>query len=121
MLEIRQAKDNEPYKMYIQDAGISNEEAQVVESVSGGQITGFGLFSYCEDKVCIHHVDSRKDNYLYDGLIRAILFKATMLKIDRAEFFLADLNSLHELGFLEKESACINSIQSILSSCKKCK
>lgn len=121
MLEIHQNENTEKYTDYLDKLNISGTHMKVVEAHDRNRVTGFCIFSYAEDAVTLYVAEYGEDLYLCDGLVRAVLFKASLLGIDRAEFAFADLADVRKLGFLEKDSRTLLSIQSIMGGCKSCK
>ncbi|MEG0614507.1 MAG: hypothetical protein RR540_02025 [Oscillospiraceae bacterium] len=121
MLEIHQKADIIGYEKFIDKAKINPNEVKIVEAFDKGKVIGYGIFSYSEDTVKIFAVDYGDDKYLCDGIVRTILFKASMLFIDKAEFVFENLSLMEQLHFLEKGSNTLNSIKNVMDNCKSCK
>ncbi|HOV41133.1 MAG TPA: hypothetical protein PLM59_05020 [Oscillospiraceae bacterium] len=120
MLEIHQRENIENYIDYFKKYNIP-DDANVVEAFDKGNVTGFAIYKIKEDAVFIYHVEYGDDLYLCDGIVRTVLFKASMLGINKAKFEAKDLSAFKKLGFLEKESDWLISIESVMDGCKKCK
>ncbi len=120
MLEIHQKADVENYFDHFKKFNIPND-ANVVEAFDNGNVIGFAIYKIENDAVFIYDVEYGNDLYLCDGIVRAVLFKASMLGINKAKFEANDLSVFRKLGFIEKESDWLISIESIMDGCKKCK
>lgn len=121
MLEIIQAKDFSPYYDLIKKLNIDDDIISVAEAVDKGNVIGFGIYHYKNDYVIINYLDSKGDLYLYDGIIRSILFLAFNNGINKAIFMLDDTSDIERLKFVENGEKCIDNIDKILSNCKSCK
>ena len=121
MLEIHQRNDINGYSGYLNEFGLSANESKIIEAFDNNKVIGFAIFMYHDDNVKIFYVDYNDDKYLCDGLIRTILFKASLLGIDKAEFLMSDIKLIEDLGFVQKGHNGLVSIQSIMNGCKSCK
>lgn len=121
MLEIHQRNDLEGYSKYLNEFGLSSSDAQIIEAIDNNNVLGFSIFSYESDTVIIHCVNYNEDKYLCDGIIRTVLFKASLIGIDKAQFKMSDLSIAENLGFILKGSNSLASIQTIMNNCKNCK
>ncbi len=121
MLEIHQKIDINGYTGYLYELGLSADEAKIIEAFDNEKVIGFSIFRYFEDKIQISIVECNDDKYLFDGIIRTALFKASLLGIDKAEFLMTDLKFAEALGFINNGSNCLSSIQSVMNGCKSCK
>ena len=120
MLQILQTKNIENYSEIIKRLGLENKNANVVEAVDKDEIFGTGIYLIEKDKVVIYFIDSKGDLYLYDGIVRSILFLAVLKDIDKAEFEIEDKTDLIKLGFVQKNSNCLNDLKEFMSKCKSC-
>lgn len=121
MLEILQAKDFTPYYPLIEKLNIDDDIISVVEAMDNGKIIGYGIYHYNNDFVEINYIESNNDLYLYDGIVRSILFIAYNNGVDKAVFQLDDTSVIEKLKFVDTGEKCINNIDNILSNCKSCK
>ncbi len=120
MLEILQAKDYKPYYPLFEKLNIKDEIISVAEAVDNDKIIGFGIYHYSEGNVIINYVESYGDLYLYDGIVRSILFLAENNGINQAIFTLDDTSIIEKLRFVNENQKCIKNIDNILSNCKSC-
>lgn len=121
MLEIRQKVNINGYEEYIPVNGCDKNNILIVEAFEKGKVIGFGIFAYDGIEVLLYDVESYGDTYLFDGIVRAIIFKAAMKGIDIARFHLKDLSIVIQLGFLKSGENIIPSINEVLNNCCNCK
>lgn len=99
------------------------EQFSLVEAMDGDKGIGYGIFRYNIESACVelYLISASGDMYLYDGLVRAILFKAVLAGLERAYYFLQDLSDVRALGLCPKDKNYLESIENVLDSCKNCK
>ena len=121
MLEIVQAHDFKKYQEIIKTLDIADEIISIVEALDKNEVIGFGIYHYNSDKVIIDFVESYEDKYLYDGIVRSILFLAITNNINCAEFKVVKNQVLIELGFVNENDNYIQNISDFMDKCKNCK
>ena len=120
MLEIVQAKDFTPYYPLLKKLNIDDDIISIAEALDKGKVIGYGIYHYDKDCVLINYIESNDDLYLYDGIVRSILFLAQNNGINKAIFKLEDTSVVERLKFVDSGDKCINNIDKILSNCKNC-
>ncbi|MFA5658904.1 MAG: hypothetical protein WC900_06430 [Oscillospiraceae bacterium] len=120
MLEIKQTRNISNYEKILDKLGIRNQAASVVEAYDKNEITGFGIYRFENGKVIIEHAESGDDLYLFDGIIRSMLFIAMTSGIEEAVFNLSCNELLLRLGFVKDNEKCIYSISDFMNNCKNC-
>lgn len=121
MLEILQAKDYKNYYGLFDKLGISDEIVSVVEAMDKDNVIGFGIYHFAEKSVAIDYVESNGDLYLYDGIVRSILFLALTNNIDSAVFNMQDKTEAIRLGLIAENDNTLTSIDYFMNNCKNCK
>jgi len=121
LLEIVQAKDFGEYQNLFEELKIADKIVSVVEALDKNAVIGFGIYYFKAEEVIICHIDSRNDKFLYDGIVRSILYLAQMNKINKAEFKIKDNEILAELGFVNNDKNCLENIEDFMDKCKNCK
>lgn len=121
MLQIIQAKCFKGYQSYICELGLSDKVVSVAEAVDNGKVTGFCIYHYSMDSVIVDYCSAGDDLYLYDGLIRAVLFLAINNEIENAVFEIEDKEMLEKLGFVQKYHNSLSNLSDFLNNCKSCK
>lgn len=124
MLEIHQRKDTQEYSGYLKNCNLDNKDALVIEAFDKGKVTGFCIFTYGDDCVNLYYVEYGEDVYLFDGLIRTVLFKASLKGIDKAVYFFENKGNfelLEKFRTVDKGMATLSSIQNVMNGCKNCK
>lgn len=98
------------------------DDAKVVEAFDEKEeVIGHAIYVEKEDIIEIYEVDCNPDLYLYDGIVRTILFKGMLKGINKAEYNLKDMTKIYKLRLSDKDSNKLSSIESIMNSCKNCK
>ncbi len=120
MLEIVQAKDFKKYYPLFIEHGIQDEVISVVEALSNDAVIGYGIYYYKNNNVVISCLNSYGDIFLYDGIVRAILYLAISNNVNSAEFCIEDKTILKELKFIDKDDY-IQDLIYFLEKCKNCK
>lgn len=120
MLEIHPTKDRESYKFLSDKCETGFEGLKIVEAYDKSEVIGYGAYYYSEDGLVIVDAEAHGDKYLYDGIIRTMLFLASVDGIDKAELKLDDLSTAQLLGFVQNNSNYIPSIDEFMNSCKNC-
>lgn len=117
MLEIHECSDYRAYSAQLEKIDVLCPV--IVESYDGDKITGYGIYSCEPEKAVVYDFSDTDDLYLLDGIIRTMLFKASVMGIEYAEFDVADE---HKRGLLEKlkYSRTIESLSEFFSGCKNC-
>lgn len=121
MLEIVQAKDYKNYSNLFEKLKIADEIVSVVEALDKNQVIGYGIYHFNDKEVILDYVDSNNDNYLYDGIVRSILYLAMTNNINRALFNILDTETIKKLGFINENNNCIENITEFMDKCKNCK
>lgn len=122
MLEIRPAKDYSLYKNIIDSIDFSGDRLVcIAEAVDKDKVIGYGIYYFTDVSVVIKHVESYNDLYLYDGIVRSVLFMASNNGIDTAVIDLHDMSIVEKLHFVSVGEKCIKNIDNILSNCKTCR
>lgn len=121
MLEIHSCKDIYLYSSYINEHKLP-KEVEIAEAFDKDKVIGFGIFEYDIEVVKLYAVEC-EEPALFDGIVRTILFKASIKGIDRAEFLVGEreMESLYTLGILKNGEKTLQSIQEIMGGCKNCK
>lgn len=120
MLQILQTRNYDSYKDIIASLELTDVQPSVAEATENDIITGIGIYHFNDKNVCIDYVDSKEDLYLYDGIVRSILFLAYNKGFDRAVFMCKDEDRLKKLGFITDRQKSIDNIDKFLSTCKNC-
>lgn len=121
MLEILQAKDYKKYYPLFEKLGIQDEIVSVVEAQNNNEVIGYGVYYFKGDTQIICEINCNDDKYLYDGIVRAILFIAFTNNINKAEFKLDDYSLLKELNLVYESDKNISNIIDFFDKCKDCK
>lgn len=121
MLQILQAKSFSPYQDIINTLDIDDEIFSIAEAVDNGKVTGYAIYHFKDDSVVLDYCTSDGDLYLYDGLVRAVLFIAVNNGIEKATFALKDKTYIEKLGFVQKCHNCLSDLSNFLNNCKSCK
>ena len=121
MLTIIQARDFKPYSELVDKLFNGQELPCIAEAIDNEKVLGFIIYHFEDEKVIIDYVDADKDLYLYDGLVRSVLFLAMNNEIEVAEFRVEDKTDLKKLGFVKDSDNLLTSIDSFMSNCKNCK
>ncbi len=120
MLQILQTKHIENYSQMIEEMRLSDLFPNVVEATDKEEVIGIGVYHFDNDIVVLDKVDSNGDLYLYDGIVRAVLFLAMMKGIDTARFDLTDLKNAKKLGFVQNNDNILSDLNGFMSKCKSC-
>ncbi len=120
MLEIRQTANYKNYSQLIDTLGIGDEIISIAEAYEGDRITGFAVYHFSDEMVIIDHAESGDDLYLFDGIIRSVLFLAMTKGIEEAMFNLASNEEIIKLHFVKGNEKCIHSISDFMNNCKNC-
>ena len=120
MLQILQTKNIENYWEMLEEMGLADLFPNVVEATDKGEVIGLGVYHFDNDVVVLDKVDSNGDLYLYDGIVRAVLFLAMMKGIDTARFDMQDLENAKKLGFVQNNDNILNDLNGFMSKCKSC-
>lgn len=120
MLQILQTKNIESYSELILSLGLEKENVSVVEATDKEEILGIGIYALEREQVTVYYIDAKNDLYLFDGIVRSILFLAVLKDVDKAVFALSDRNDLEKLGFVQKNDNCLLSLKEFMSKCKSC-
>ena len=94
---------------------LRDEIVSVVEAVDRNEVIGFGIYHFNDENVVIDYVESNNDEYLYDGIVRSILFLAINNNIDNAIFNIQNTNVLKNLGFISESSNCLQNITEFMN------
>lgn len=121
MLEIHQKKDISGYEGYLRKINANANDILIVEAFDKKNVIGFCIFSYEKDCVNLYQIEYGDDKYLFDGIVRAVLFKASMIGIDKAKYYFEDLSLLKKFGTVDKEGNCLSCIQNVMNGCNNCK
>lgn len=120
MLEIHEIKDLSLYKTLLED--ISSENPHVIEAVDKNVCTGTAVFDYNGDTVRLLYIHCVDDLYLFDGIVRTVMFKGSIIGLKKAEFCVNSpdaLDSLKKLGFLKNDKPIVL-ISDFLDKCEHC-
>jgi len=120
LLQILQTKHIENYAQMIDEMGLSELYPSIVEATDKDEIIGIGVYHFESDTGVLDKVDSNGDLYLYDGIVRAVLFLAMMKGIDTARFDLFDLDNAKKLGFVQNNDNILSDLNGYMSKCKSC-
>lgn len=120
MLQILQTKNFEKYTKKLDEMGISDKFPNVVEATDKDEILGLGIYHFEDNMVVLDEISAENDLYLYDGIVRAILFLAMMKEIDVAKFNLSDMTNVKKLGFVKNDENILSPVTSFMSKCKSC-
>ncbi len=114
-------KNKNDYIELASNLNVPFDKIKIVEAFEKEKVIGYGAYYYDEDTLKIVAANANGDKYLYDGIIRTMLFLASVDFIDKAEFIMDDFTEVLELGFVNNSNNCINSIENFMNSCKNCK
>lgn len=120
MLEILQTKNFEKYIDKLDKMKILDKFPNVVEATDKDEILGLGIYHFDDDAVVLDEIEANGDLYLYDGIVRSILFLAMMKEIDVAKFNLCDMTNVTKLGFVKDDEKTLSPITGFMSKCKSC-
>lgn len=120
MLQILQTKNFNNYIEKLEKMGILDKFPNVVEATDKGEIIGLGIYHFEEKMVVVDEISAENDLYLYDGIVRAILFLAMMKGIDIAKFNLTDMTQVKKLKFVKDDENILSPVTSFMSKCKSC-
>ena len=104
----------------IDEMGLSDLFPNVVEATDKDEVIGIGVYHFDDETVVLDKVDSKGDLYLYDGIVRAVLFLAMMKGIDTARFDFPDLDNVKKLGFVQNNDNVLRDLNGFMSKCKSC-
>ncbi len=124
MLEIHEIPDISKYNLILEGLPADKSKLRVVEAFGRAKmVTGFAVFSYEEDCVNIYRCEYGDDIDLCDGILRSILFKASMKGIDTGKCMAqADGENLFtKMHYTKGNETMIQSIASLMNGCKRCK
>lgn len=124
MLEIHQRNDINGYAEYLEKFQLSTDDVKIIEAFDKEDVIGFAIFTYSDDTLIIYTVSAANDLYLFDGLVRSALFKASMFGIEKAEIHTdnsAELEMYRKLKFITENDLTIPSISEFMNGCKNCK
>ena len=124
MLEIHQLNDLSKYSSVLETLPQNNVYEAVEAYDTGGNVTGYAIYSYTDESVCIYCCEyNNNDILLCDGILRTVLFKACLKGIDRGICYAeTDGKNLFEkmhYGTPERPSEVV-SINDFLDGCKNC-
>ena len=80
---------------------------------------GYGIYYYKEDIVIIRQIKC-DDLYIYDGIVRAILFLSLTKGYKKAEFYMEEKKRVIGLGFITDENSVLDNIDDFMNNCKNC-
>lgn len=123
MLEIHQRNNINGYEEYLRKFQF-DADVKIIEAFDKEQVTGFAIFTYNGDTLNIYMVSAGGDLYLFDGLARSALFKASMLGIEKAEICTdnpEELEMYRKLKFIKDNDLTMPSISDFMNGCKNCK
>lgn len=122
MLEILQTRNFENYREKIELLGIADTFPNVVEAKDGENVKGYGIYhiDIPEQKVVIDDAQADGDLYLFDGIIRSVLFLAMMKGIETAEFADRITGNAKKLGFVQNNDNLLSPLSEFMSKCKSC-
>lgn len=120
MLEILQTKNINNYKNIIDELNLDINLVHVVEATDKDIVNGIGIYHFYENQVVIDFIDAESDLYLYDGMVRAILFLAMLKGIDSSIFQEDCIDTCIKLGFIKSGQNELKSISKFLHKCKSC-
>lgn len=121
MLQILQARSFSPYQDIINTLDIDDEIFSIAEAIDNGEVLGYAIYHFNADSVILDYCTSNGDLYLYDGLVRSVLFIAVNNGIEKAIFALEDKTNIEKLGFVQKCHNSLSDLSNFLNNCKSCK
>lgn len=124
MLEILQKNSIDGYENLLEKIDCDKKDILIVESMDNSKVNGYGIFSYNEEDLVIYAFDANDDLMLLDGIIRAMLFKASMKGIDKVTFNVStdgEINLLKRLHYVNDDGTSIESIADFMNNCRNCK
>lgn len=120
MLEIIQAKDIEKYNSEFKALGVADKQPSVFEAITKDEVTGYGIYHY-EDKTVVIDDIVTDDLYLYDGIVRSIMFLALTKEYKSARFDVRENERLVKLHFITEDNHFVDNIDYFMNNCKNCK
>lgn len=120
MLQILQTKHIENYAEKLCEMNLLQLFPNVVEAEDNGNVIGYGIYHFENSTVVLDEVNSEGDLYLYDGIVRAVLFLAVMKGYDVAEFRFSDKENARKLGFIKNDDNVLSGLNEFMSKCKSC-
>lgn len=120
VLQILQTKHIENYWDKLNEMGLGELYPNVVEATDNDNIIGTGVYHFDNEFVVIDEINSNGDLYIYDGIVRAILFLAMMKGYDVARFDLKDLSDVKKLGFVQNNDNILTDLNGFMKKCKSC-
>lgn len=123
MLEIHQRSDENGYEKLL--GGLDAEGGvKIIEAFDKGEVIGFGIFSYDGGALNLYKISAGGDLYLFDGIVRSALFKASLNGIEKAEVKSRapeEIESYKKLNFISGDNFIIEPISQFMNGCKNCK
>lgn len=124
MLEIHQTNDISKYDHILENLSTDKQYEAVESYGKDGEVTGFAVYAYENDSVCIYHCEYGEDTALCDGILRTVLFKACLKGIDKGicRATINGTNLFEKFRYGTSEAPYeVKSISDFLDGCKKCK
>ncbi|MDE6004760.1 MAG: hypothetical protein K2G88_05175 [Oscillospiraceae bacterium] len=125
MLEILEQKNLDSYQEILKNLEISGQaELHISEAREAQEIKGYIIYAYEPEQVLIYDIDDNNDWNQCDGLVRSVLFKAELKCLQKAVFFVQDMqmqDRLIKLGFMKNSQKTLENIMEVMENCKKCK
>lgn len=122
MLEIVENFSSEGYENILNSHG--GKPVHITEALERGEKTGFIAYSYGAERAYILALDDGGDLMLCDGLVRSVMFKASLKDMDCIEFELSDegmYENIRKLKFLTGDSRICGNIGRFMNGCADCK
>ena len=122
MLQILECRDFTPYKKQLDMLDGFDGELHIVESVGDNSVDGFAIYAVNPQRVTFYFAEAGDDLGLFDGIIRAVIFKAVIASVDMAFFErTVDGERLMRLGFIQNDGRELNNLADFMNNCKNCR
>ncbi len=119
MLSILKRKDAEGYLHILEKFGLSPIDTDISESIENGIVSGYAIYRLTPDGLFIYDVKAN-DLTIYDGIVRSVLFLATLKGVEKAKLLLDDKLDAITLGFITIDNDVIEPISNVLGGCSGC-
>lgn len=120
MLEIREIHDFSAYAELL--GKISSQQPHIIEAIENNACVGIAVFDYTSSAVRLLHISCTGDLYLFDGIVRTVMFKGELRGLEKALLPTDDdsaVGRLTSLGFLAGGKSEVR-IADFLGKCKHC-
>ena len=122
MLEIHACENKEKYLDIIGGSSYPVDDIRVLEAFENDSVSGSAVYVQQAERFILLDVRADNDLYLYDGIVRTVLFKAIIAGVDR--IIIDDrmqTDNLVRLRFIKSDSKELTDLQEFMNNCKNCR